>query len=62
LRVALEEAVTAARNLMGEANTRTLEPVDIRVGKQFFRNIAGVEVEEPAGALGTWTESSVQPR
>jgi Aspartyl protease len=44
--------LTAARNLMGEARTRTLEPFDIRVGKQFFRNIAGVEVEEPAGALG----------
>lgn len=47
-----EIRLTAARNLMGEARTRTLEPVDIRVGKQFFRNIAGVEVEEPAGALG----------
>jgi hypothetical protein len=52
LRDASQAQLTAARNLMGEARTRTLEPVDIRIGKQFFRNIAGVEVEEPAGALG----------
>jgi hypothetical protein len=44
--------LTAARNLMGEASTRSLDPVDLRIGTQFFHNVAAVEAAEPPGALG----------
>ena len=47
-----QASLAAARNLMGEARTRALDPVDLRIGTQFFHDVAGVEVPEPPGALG----------
>jgi predicted aspartyl protease len=44
--------LTAARNVMGDARARTFQPVDIRIGKQVFRNVPGIEADEPPGALG----------
>ena len=50
--------LTAARNVMGDARARTLQPVDIRIGKQFFRNVPGIEADEPPGLIRTSVRKS----
>jgi Aspartyl protease len=44
--------LSTARNLMGEAQTRALDPLDLHIGWQFFHHVPAVEVREPPGALG----------
>jgi hypothetical protein len=42
----------AARDPMGEVKTHAVEPLDLRIGQQFFRNVPGMEVRRAAGSVG----------